>query len=116
MKYLNQIATAFCVAALGLMTLTSCEGGDLYSIDSPEWLSSRADSIAAAKAASQGEEEEIEGMHEDVYTVGAPDFRPTMRIAVQPTTRSMVPSVTIISRLETRSGVTISTAALCRVT
>ena len=74
MKYLNQIATAFCVAALGLMTLTSCEGGDLYSIDSPEWLSSRADSIAAAKAASQGEEEEIEGMHEDVYTVGAPDF------------------------------------------
>jgi hypothetical protein len=74
MKYLNQIATAFCVAALGLVTLTSCEGGDLYSIDSPEWLSSRADSIAAAKAASQGEEEEIEGMHEDVYTVGAPDF------------------------------------------
>ena len=38
MKYLNQIATAFCVAALGLMTLTSCEGGDLYSIDSPENL------------------------------------------------------------------------------
>ena len=74
MKYLNQIATAFCVAALGLMTLTSCEGGDLYSIDSPEWLSSRADSIAAAKAASQGDEEEIEGLHEDVYTVGAPDF------------------------------------------
>ena len=53
--------------------MTGCEGGDLYSINSPDWISAKADSIAAAKAAEQGEEE-IEGMHEDVYTVGAPDF------------------------------------------
>ena len=73
MKYLNRLATVFCSAALGLLTLTECEGGDLYSINSPDWISAKADSIAAAKAAEQGEEE-IEGMHEDVYTVGAPDF------------------------------------------
>ena len=74
MKYLNRLATVFCSAALGLLTLTGCEGGDLYSIDSPDWISAKADSIAAAKAAEQGGDEEIEGLHEDVYTVGAPDF------------------------------------------
>ena len=74
MKYLNKIASVCCAAALGIMTLTSCEGGDLFSIDSPDWLSSKADSIAAAKAANQGGEEEIEGLEEDVYTVGATDY------------------------------------------
>lgn len=73
MKY-NKLATVLYSAALGLLVLTSCEGADLYSIDSPEWLSSRADSIAAAKAANQGDEEEIEGLQEDVYQVGAADF------------------------------------------
>ena len=53
--------------------MTSCEGGDLYSIDSPDWISARADSIAAEKAKNQGGEE-IEGLHEDVYTIGATDF------------------------------------------
>ena len=71
MKYLNKLATVFCAAALGLMALTSCEGGDLYSIDSPDWISSKADSIAAEKAKNQSGEEEIEGMQEDVYTIGA---------------------------------------------
>ena len=74
MKYLNKIASVCCAAALGIMTLTSCEGGDLFSIDAPDWLSSKADSIAAAKAANQGGEEEIEGLAEDVYTVGATDY------------------------------------------
>ena len=74
MKYLNKLATVFCAAALGLMALTSCEGGDLYSIDSPDWISSKADSIAAEKAKNQSGEEEIEGMQEDVYTIGATDY------------------------------------------
>ena len=74
MKYLNKISTAFCAAALGLMSLTSCEGGDLFSINSPDWLSSKSDSIAAAKAANQGGDDVIEGMEEDVYTVGATDY------------------------------------------
>ena len=55
------------------MSLTSCEGGDLFSINGPDWMSQRIDSIANAKSQG-GEEEEIEGMHEDVYTVGAADF------------------------------------------
>ena len=74
MKYLNKISTAFCAAALGLMALTSCEGGDLFSIDSPDWISAKADSIAAEKAKNQGGEEEIEGMHEDVYNIGKEDL------------------------------------------
>ena len=72
MKF-NKIATAFCAAALGMMMLTSCEGGDLFSINAPDWLSSKADSIAAEKAKNQGGDV-IEGMEEDVYTVGATDF------------------------------------------
>ena len=72
MKF-NKIAIAFCAAALGMMALTSCEGGDLFSINSPDWLSSKADSIAAEKAKNQGGDV-IEGMEEDVYTVGATDF------------------------------------------
>ena len=73
MKYLNKLATVFCSVALGLMSLTSCEGGDLFSINGPDWMAQRIDSIANAKSQG-GEEEEIEGMHEDVYTVGATDF------------------------------------------
>ena len=74
MKYLNKIATVFCAIALATMALTSCEGGDLFSIDSPDWLSSKADSIAEAKKNNQGGEDVIEGMEEDVYTVGATDY------------------------------------------
>lgn len=74
MKNLNKLATVFCSAVLGLMALTSCEGGDLYSFNSPDWISSRADSIAAEKAKNQSGEEEIEGMQEDVYTIGATDY------------------------------------------
>ena len=73
MKF-NKIATAFCAAALGMMMLTSCEGGDLFSINAPDWLSSKADSIAAEKAKNQGGEEEIEGLHEDVYNIGKEDL------------------------------------------
>ena len=73
MKYLNKIASVCCAAALGIMTLTSCEGGDLFSVNAPDWLSSKADSIAAEKAKNQGGDV-IEGLEEDVYTVGATDY------------------------------------------
>lgn len=72
MKYLNSFAPIFCAAVMGLSVMTSCEGGDLYNILAPDWLSARADSIANSK--NQGGEEELEGMMEDVYTVGAVDF------------------------------------------
>ncbi len=72
MKNLNKIATAFCAAALGMLTLTGCEGSELYSIGAPDWISEKVDSIRNAQ--QSGEEEELEGMQEDVYTVGAADF------------------------------------------
>ena len=62
---------AFCAAALGMLTMTSCEGGDLYSVDSPDWLQEVIDSINANKGS---DDEELEGMMEDVYTIGATDF------------------------------------------
>ena len=71
MRHLNKLASLFGVAALGL-ALTGCEGGDLYNIDSPDWIAERADSIANSK--SNEPQEELEGMEEDVYTIGAPDF------------------------------------------
>ena len=71
MRHLNKIATAFCTATLGLLILTSCEGGDLYNIDAPDWISAKADSIANTKGSS---EEVIEGLEEDVYTIGATDY------------------------------------------
>ena len=74
MKYLNKIAIGFCSAAFGLMALTSCEGGDLYSIGSPDWMSSKIDSIAAEKAKNQGGDDVIEGMEEDVYNIGKEDL------------------------------------------
>jgi len=72
MKY-NKLATVICSAALSVLTLTGCEGGDLFSINAPDWLSSKADSIAQEKAKNQGDDV-IEGMEEDVYTIGATDY------------------------------------------
>ena len=71
MKYMRKLAMAFCAAALGMLTMTSCEGGDLYSVDSPDWLQEVIDSINANKGS---DDEELEGMMEDVYTIGATDF------------------------------------------
>ena len=72
MKYLNKIATSACFAALGMLMLTGCEGAELYSISSPDWISEKVDSIRNANQG--GGEEELVGMEEDVYTVGATDF------------------------------------------
>ena len=71
MRHLNKLASVLFAASLGVMSLTGCEGGDLYNVDAPDWLSSVADSIANSK---NGEEEVLEGMEEDVYTIGATDF------------------------------------------
>ena len=73
MKYINKLATVFCSAALGLMLLTSCEGGDLYTVGAPSWISAKADSIAEAKK-NQSQGPVIEGLQEDVYDIGKADF------------------------------------------
>ena len=49
MKYLNKITSGLFLAVLGVLTLTGCEGGDLYSVGSPSWLNDKVDSIANSK-------------------------------------------------------------------
>lgn len=71
MKHLNKLASVFCVAAMGLTALTGCEGSDMYSVNSPDWLSEKIDSIEKSKVST---EEVLVGMNEDVYTVGSTDF------------------------------------------
>ena len=71
MRYLNKLAVACCAAALGIMTLTGCEGADVYGINSPDWISGKVDSIANSKTS---DEEVLTGMMEDVYTIGATDY------------------------------------------
>ena len=71
MRYLNKLAVACCGAALAMTALTGCEGADIYSINSPDWISEKVDSIAATKGS---DEEVLVGMMEDVYTVGATDY------------------------------------------
>ena len=71
MRHLNKIATVFTVAALGLLSLTGCAGGDLYDMDAPDWISQKIDSINNSKSSN---EEVLVGMQEDVYTIGKTDF------------------------------------------
>jgi hypothetical protein len=69
MKHLNKIASAFCAAALGMLALTSCEGGDLYKMDAPDWIAEKVDSIKQANTP-----EELVGMMDDYYPIGETDF------------------------------------------
>ena len=69
MKRLNKIASAFCAAALGVLALTSCEGGDLYSVNAPDWIAEKVDSIKQANTP-----EELVGMMDDYYQIGESDF------------------------------------------
>ncbi|MEZ7713641.1 hypothetical protein [Segatella salivae] len=72
MKYINQLLSFFLLAFTTLLILPSCEGGTLYNIDSPDWISEKIDSINRLK---QGTDEEVLiGMKEDVYSFGARDF------------------------------------------
>ena len=69
MKRLNKIASAFCAVALGMLALTSCEGGELYSLDAPDWIAAKVDSIKEANTP-----EELVGMMDDYYQIGESDF------------------------------------------
>ena len=71
MKHLNKLASVFCMAAMALTAMTGCEGSDMYSVNSPDWLSEKIDSIEKSKVST---EEVLVGMNEDVYTVGNTDF------------------------------------------
>ena len=68
MKYLNKFVSALFVATLGIMTLASCEGADLYKINAPDWLSEMGGEE------EEEEEEELVGQMEDVYNIGKEDL------------------------------------------
>lgn len=72
MRILKKIAYACCSVTLGLLALTGCEDGGLYDVNAPDWISEKIQEIEDSK--KQPEEEELEGMQEDVYTIGSTDF------------------------------------------
>ena len=47
--------------------MTSCEGGDLYKIDSPDWIAAKIDSIENSKTT---DEEVLEGMGTEQFPHG----------------------------------------------
>lgn len=59
-------------ACFALLALTSCEGGDLYDVNAPDWISDKIQEIEDSK--KPPEEEELEGMQEDVYVIGNEDY------------------------------------------
>jgi hypothetical protein len=71
MRHLNKLVSVFSTAVLGLLVLTSCEGGDMYKVNAPDWITQKIDSIENAK---KSHEEPLKGMQEDVYNIGATDF------------------------------------------
>ena len=68
MRILRKLVYVCCSITLGLMALSSCEGGELYDVNAPDWISEKVDSIADSK--KEPEEEVLEGMQEDVYSFG----------------------------------------------
>lgn len=71
MRHFNKILSVCGSMALGFLALTGCEGGEIYEVNAPDWVSEKVDSIANA---NKGTEEVLEGMEEDVYTIGNTDF------------------------------------------
>ena len=71
MRHFNKILSVCGSMALSFLALTGCEGGEIYEVNAPDWVSEKVDSIANA---NKGTEEVLEGMEEDVYTIGNADF------------------------------------------
>lgn len=69
MRLFKKITYACCFATLGL--LAGCDDVELYDVNAPDWIS---DKIQEIEDSNKEPEEELEGMQEDVYTIGNPDF------------------------------------------
>ena len=72
MRLLKKIAYACCSVTFALLALTGCTDGNLYEVNAPDWISDKIQEIEDSK--KQPEEEELEGMQEDVYSIGNTDF------------------------------------------
>lgn len=69
MRHLNKLLCACSFAALGLPALTGCEGGELFEVNAPDWISDKIQDIEDSE-----NEIVLEGMMEDVYTIGNTDY------------------------------------------
>ena len=49
---------------MGMVSLTSCEGSEMYSVNTPNWVADKIDSIKNAKSGEEG----------PLYTIGKTDF------------------------------------------
>mgnify|MGYP001195611712 CR=1 FL=1 len=72
MRLLKKIAYACYSVTFGLLALTGCTDGELYDVNAPDWISDKIQEIEDSK--KQPEEEVLEGMQEDVYSIGNTDF------------------------------------------
>lgn len=73
MRHLNKLLCVCSFAALGLPALTGCEGGELFEVNAPDWISDKIQDIEDSENGNQ-EEIVLEGMMEDVYTIGNTDY------------------------------------------
>ena len=56
-----------------MFALTGCEGGELFEVNAPDWISDKIQEIEDSKNDNQ-DEIVLEGMMEDVYTIGNTDY------------------------------------------
>lgn len=64
MRHLNKLLCACSFAALGLPALTGCEGGELFEVNAPDWISDKVQEIEDSETNNQ----------EDIYTFGSTDY------------------------------------------
>lgn len=64
MRHLNKLLCACSFVALGLPALTGCEGGELFEVNAPDWISDKVQDI----------EDSENGNQEDIYTFGSTDY------------------------------------------
>lgn len=72
MKHSNKIISTCFFGALGMFILTGCEGGELFDVNAPDWISDKIQEIEDSK--NNQDEIVLEGMMEDVYTIGNTDY------------------------------------------
>lgn len=64
MRHLNKLLCACSFVALGLPVLTGCEGGELFDVNAPDWISDKVQEIEDSENNNQ----------EDIYTFGSTDY------------------------------------------
>lgn len=64
MRHLNKLLCVCSFAALGLPALTGCEGGELFEVNAPDWISDKVQEIEDSENNNQ----------EDIYTFGSTDY------------------------------------------